>query len=736
MAEDPHQFESRMENKRKYEDQTPPPSAAPPPRRPTGFSAPIASPSPDTAAAAAVAPPGPPGPPPSSYNNVPPPVDEIQLAKQRAQEIAARLFSNAEAKRPRLENGAPIDDSNDKDYVQKALGQQIANAIGVGHATSLPVPYGFQGASKKIDIPNGRVGVIIGKGGETIKYLQLQSGAKIQVTRDMDADPTSQTRLVELIGTSEQITKAEQLIKDVLAEAESGGSGTATARRFSAGQIGADQFTMKVPNNKVGLIIGKGGETIKNMQTRSGARIQLIPLHLPVGDTSTERTVQIDGTKEQIESAKQLVNEVISENRIRNPSMGGGYSQPGYRPPRPPTNWGPPGPPTQQPGYGYMQPGAYPGPPPQYMSQPAYAGYPSQPASAGYSSGWDPTSAPQSQQTTQGGGYDYYGQQAQQQPQQAVSGGVSSAPADNTTGYNYGQPPAASNYNPQGSYGEPNYSQPPQQGYSQDGYGGSGYSAPAAPQPGYSTAPTYGTVPNPTPDGSTAQSYGSTAGPAQVPPAQQVPSPVQPPAATTQQGYAGPQPATTPTNYASQGTTAQPSYGMPPTSQPGYATQPAAQTGGYGQLTPLTQSTYGQPQGQKPHPQGIYAATQQSPTTPQGGYVQPAPVQSGYSHTQPPAQSGYAQQDSSHRAPPTGFGPATQPGYGQQAYGGPPVAQPGYGQQPAYTESYSGGGYSQPSVYSTDSNVGGNMHSGGGYDAPPGAQAIVQSGVAKASPQS
>ena len=63
-----------------------------------------------------------------------------------------------------------------------------------------------------------RVGVIIGKGGETIKYLQLQSGAKIQVTRDTEADLNSPCRVVELMGTSEQISKAEQLINDVLAE--------------------------------------------------------------------------------------------------------------------------------------------------------------------------------------------------------------------------------------------------------------------------------------------------------------------------------------------------------------------------------------------------------------------------------------------------------------------------------------------------------------------------------------
>ncbi|KAF5199571.1 Far upstream element-binding protein, partial [Thalictrum thalictroides] len=248
-------------SKRKYEDQTPPPSTTGGHRRPTGFSAPISSISPDASSA------------PTSYNNVPPPpttpMDEIQIAKQKAQEIALRLFSNAEAKRPRTENGGSNDDSYDS--VQKPSGFSSMSQ-------SLPIPYGFQGStgfqgsSKKIDIPNGRVGVIIGKGGETIKYLQGQSGAKIQVTRDMDADPNSPNRAVELTGTPEQISKAEHLIKEVLDEAESGGSGT-VSKRFN-GQPGADQFSMKVPNNKVGLIIGKGGETIKTMQAKSGARIQ------------------------------------------------------------------------------------------------------------------------------------------------------------------------------------------------------------------------------------------------------------------------------------------------------------------------------------------------------------------------------------------------------------------------------------------------------------------------------
>lgn len=63
-----------------------------------------------------------------------------------------------------------------------------------------------------------QVGVLIGKAGETIKFLQFNTGAKIQITRDAEADPHAPTRPVELIGTIESINKAEKLIKDVIAE--------------------------------------------------------------------------------------------------------------------------------------------------------------------------------------------------------------------------------------------------------------------------------------------------------------------------------------------------------------------------------------------------------------------------------------------------------------------------------------------------------------------------------------
>ncbi|KAG2298761.1 hypothetical protein Bca4012_010257 [Brassica carinata] len=626
MADESHYSSDSYSKKRKYDDQTAPP---PPTRRPTGFSSgPIPSLSPDPSSAV---------PPPSSYNSVPPPMDEIQIAKQKAQEIAARLLNSAEAKRPRVDNGSSYDYGGDKGFSSyPSEGKQTA-------PTSIPVLYGsFTGSTKKIDIPNMRVGVIIGKGGETIKSLQLQSGAKIQVTRDMDADPNAATRTVDLTGTPDQISRAEELINEVLQEAESGGTvGSGGGSRRMGGQPGADQFVMKIPNNKVGLVIGKGGETIKSMQAQTGARIQVIPLHLPPGDPTPERTLQIDGTTDQIEHAKQLVNEIISgENRMRNTSMGGGYPQQGYQS-RPPSSWAPSGaPPPQQPGYGYMQSGAYPGPP-QYGQSP-YASYPQQ-TSAGYSSTWDQSSVPPSQQGAQGE-YDYYGQQ---QPQALNSGGSAPPPTD-ITGYNYYQ---------HSGYGQAD------QGYQQGGYGA--YNA--SQQSGYGQA------------GYDQQQggYGSTTNPAQEEDTSQ--GAPQSSAQSGQAGYgtAGEQPIP-------QGSTGQAGYGATPTTQAGYSSQPpTAYSSGYGV----------QPAGKPP----VYAQNQQSPGAPgsyggQSGYVQPAgsgygqPPAYGYGqapqgygsyggYTQAPGGGGYSS-DGSAGAAPAGAGSGGTPASQSAPPAGPPKASP------------------------------------------------------------
>jgi len=64
---------------------------------------------------------------------------------------------------------------------------------------------------------NNRVGLVIGKGGETVRELQEKSGAKIVITPDKDADPNAPYRIVNIVGTAETIQRARDLIDEVAA---------------------------------------------------------------------------------------------------------------------------------------------------------------------------------------------------------------------------------------------------------------------------------------------------------------------------------------------------------------------------------------------------------------------------------------------------------------------------------------------------------------------------------------
>ena len=66
---------------------------------------------------------------------------------------------------------------------------------------------------------------------------------------------------------------------------------------------------MKIPFSKVGLIIGKGGETIKMLQNKTGAHIQVSK------DTSSanERTVILGGTEDEIATAESEIRRIVEE---------------------------------------------------------------------------------------------------------------------------------------------------------------------------------------------------------------------------------------------------------------------------------------------------------------------------------------------------------------------------------------------------------------------------------------
>ncbi|MED6185198.1 hypothetical protein PIB30_054702 [Stylosanthes scabra] len=595
-----------------------------------------------------------------------------------------------------------------------------------------------ESTTRKIEVPNNKVGVLIGKAGDTIKYLQYNSGAKIQITRDAEADPQAATRSVELIGSSESIDKAERLISAVIAEADAGGSPALVARGLSPAQatVGSEQIQIQVPNEKVGLIIGRGGETIKGLQTKSGARIQvLIPQHLPEGDDSKERTVQVTGDRRQIEIAQELIKEVMSQP-VR--ASTGGYRQQGYRPPRGsggPPQWGRGshfGHPTA---YDYQHRGPYPSHNQPYAPAP-YGNYPQHMGPrSGYGSGWEQRPHHGMQGPPPHNGYDYYGGQgghmsdappSSQHPSSVPPHGAgpspvpSMGPSPAQANYGYGQPQAH-------DYGhQPPYAQAglPQQGYgqgyddskydnrapSQHPYGGHMNNQPTYPQagaqPGYGAPQQYGKPPlyGMPPQGQ-PQSYGHprAAQPGDMPYQGSAPTQSYGSNMPTQQPYpyasSGPAQASYPTygsapaadNYSHPPPASGPVY-APPTGQPGYGqpvSQPAASyaqvaPSGYGsypsaqqaypeQQAPNTNAAYGYQAPQDPAYASGAATTYSAAPSGQPGYVQPAPTQTSYEQSNPQS-AGYAAVQASA---PAAYGKtlSPQPTYPQydstQVYGAP-----------------------------------------------------------------
>ena len=152
-----------------------------------------------------------------------------------------------------------------------------------------------------IAIPSRHVGCVIGKGGDTIKMLQDGSKAAINVTKDSDTMAGAPTRNITLTGTRQAVDDATRMISEIVTQADAGrapqGAQVAVICGLAnpnAPQVGAalrssynSQYThhttpsgfvedtYMIPNDCVGMVIGKGGQQIQMFQQQSGARIQV-----------------------------------------------------------------------------------------------------------------------------------------------------------------------------------------------------------------------------------------------------------------------------------------------------------------------------------------------------------------------------------------------------------------------------------------------------------------------------
>lgn len=180
------------------------------------------------------------------------------------------------------------------------------------------------------------VGMVIGRGGDTLRRIERESGARVQfapgeklitlnannLTCRVESANRPGVRVANIAGSSSQVGAARAAIK-VLVESsiasKSGGSrrdhgsGGASSNRSKDANMahGTNKFTFTVPDKCVGLIIGRGGESINEIQRRSGARVNIVPESQSVNG---RRPVNLFGTDEANQRAKELIEVIVQQD--------------------------------------------------------------------------------------------------------------------------------------------------------------------------------------------------------------------------------------------------------------------------------------------------------------------------------------------------------------------------------------------------------------------------------------
>ncbi|XP_017272322.1 far upstream element-binding protein 2 isoform X2 [Kryptolebias marmoratus] len=221
------------------------------------------------------------------------------------------------------------------DAVQRAKAL-IEDIVSRGHESS----NGQSGSMQEIIIPAGKAGLIIGKGGETIKQLQERAGVKMILIQDA-SQPSNIDKPLRIIGDPYKVQQAKEMVNEILRERDHAGFGD---RNEYGSRMGGGGIEIAVPRQSVGVVIGRNGEMIKKIQSDAGVKIQF----KPDDGTSPEKIAHIMGPPDQCQHAASIITDLLQSIRAREEGGQGGPPGAGM----PPGgrgrgggqgSWGPPG---------------------------------------------------------------------------------------------------------------------------------------------------------------------------------------------------------------------------------------------------------------------------------------------------------------------------------------------------------------------------------------------------------
>ena len=217
---------------------------------------------------------------------------------------------------------------------------------GFDDRSPMPRGAGDEGV-ETIPIESNLVGLIIGRQGENLRRVEAETRSRVQfITGPENSGPMRQCKIT---GTRAARENAKNEIFRIIEENPNAGGNQGSGRappppeRALSGlgvktagthqpalRVGEDATQIMVPNRTVGLIIGRGGETIRDLQERSACHVNIVGEEKSVNGL---RPVNLIGTPQAATMAKELIMEIVESDTKSLASQGNQTGAPRERQP-------------------------------------------------------------------------------------------------------------------------------------------------------------------------------------------------------------------------------------------------------------------------------------------------------------------------------------------------------------------------------------------------------------------
>ena len=136
----------------------------------------------------------------------------------------------------------------------------------------------------KVEVPDADVGLVIGKGGSIIKFIQETTGSSVRIPHSATPENPS-VHCISITCTTEQGAKSEKIqiliiIKNKISNNNNNNNNNKRSNNHSgsnhhntSNQLPAANVQVVIPNKDVGLCIGRQGCVIRHLQSQKPALI-------------------------------------------------------------------------------------------------------------------------------------------------------------------------------------------------------------------------------------------------------------------------------------------------------------------------------------------------------------------------------------------------------------------------------------------------------------------------------